>query len=159
MMMLGLMLLRVHMPIGRADVRGRAVKTVYLSFPERLFMQRINVYSIAGVLLLTTVTGMMSTTFEIMVVAIAFGILALPVRCILTTEGVAINNVVFRQWKEFAGFSCERRRIRLEGRDGTRPLMLPLMLGRQQEVMAALRQHLRPTTSSGTSRSLAKQTR
>lgn len=140
--------MRVHMPIGGAQLRGREVKTVSLSFPERLLMQRVNVYAIAAVLLLTTLTGMMSMTYEVMVVMITFGVLCFPVRCIITTEGVAINKVVFRPWGELTSFSTERRRIRLEGREGTRPLMLPLLSGRQQEVLPALRRYLKPAEAA-----------
>src|SRR2546428_1417627 len=129
MAMFGLMLMRVYLPIGGARYSGRLLKTVSLSFAERLHMQRVNTYSIALVLLLTTVTGTLPSGLAIPIVLIATGILLIPVRCTITTEGVGINNVVFRPWNELSGFATERRRIRLVGSEGTRPFMLPLLPG------------------------------
>lgn len=157
MAMLGLMLLRVHMPFGGADVRGRVLKTVSLSFPERLLMQRVNTYSIAAVLLLTTVTGTLPSGLAIPIVLIATGILLLPVRYVVTTEGVGINNVVFRPWNELSGFVTERRRIRLEGRDGNRAFNLTLLSENQQAVLPTLRRFLKPAAVSGEAQSFAQQ--
>jgi hypothetical protein len=132
--MLALMLMRVVVPVG-AKGGGRPVKILSLSFVERALMQRINIYALGFVLLLMAVTGLISPILELLVIIIAFGILVVPVRCVFTTEGVGINNVVFRPWKEFSGFTAERRRIRLTGREGTRDLFLPLLPGRQQEAL------------------------
>src|SRR2546422_2647265 len=136
--MLAIMLMRVYLPIGGARQRGKPLKTVSLSFSERLHMQRVNAYAIGLVLLLTTATGTLPSGFAIPIVLIATGILLIPVRCIITTEGVGISNVVFRPWSELSGFATERRRIRLIGSEGTRPFMLPLLPGKQQVVLPVL---------------------
>jgi len=157
MAMLALMLMRVHLPVGGARYSGRPLTTVSLSFSERLHMQRVNTYAIGLVLLLTTVTGTLPSGLAIPIVLIATGILFIPVRCTITTEGVGINNVVFRPWNELSGFATERRRIRLIGREGTRPFMLPLLPGKQQDVLPVLRRYLKPAESptGGTSRVFA----
>lgn len=156
--MLGLMLMRVHMPFGGTRYSGRVLKTINLSFPERLIMQRVNVYSLGGVLLLTVLTGMLATQVELLVVGVALIILFMPVRCVVTSEGVGINNVVFRPWSDFAGFSIERRRVRLEGREGTRPLNLPLLGGNQQAILPTVRRYLKPAVR-GAAKTLAPQAR
>jgi Amt family ammonium transporter len=147
------------MPFGGTKYRGRVLKTVSLSFPERLIMQRVNVYALGGVLLLTVLTGMLATQVELLVVGVAVIILFMPVRCVVTTEGVGMNNVVFRPWEDFAGFSIERRRVRLEGRDGTRALNLPLLGGNQQAILPAVRRYLKPATVSGAARPLVQHAR
>ena len=158
--MLGLMFMRVFLPVG-AKIRGQPLKTVSLSFMERALMQRVNVYALGVVLLLTTVTGVIATTWELSVVMFAFGILLLPVRYVITTEGVAVNNVVFRPWDEFTGYVEGRRGIRLTGQPGTRSLTLSLLPGKQQEVLPTLRRCLKSTSrgSDRASRTLVRQAR
>jgi hypothetical protein len=155
--MLGLMLMRVHLPFGGTRYRGRVLKTVSLSFPERLIMQRVNVYAVGGILLLTTVTGLLSTQIELLVVGVAAIIMFLPVRITMTTEGVGINNVVFRPWTDFRGFAIERRRVQLIGQEGSRALNLPLLGGNQKTVLPTLRRFLKPAAVEGAARVLAAQ--
>ncbi|HWO72970.1 MAG TPA: hypothetical protein VNN21_05375, partial [Dehalococcoidia bacterium] len=142
--MLIITLMRVVLPRG-ARIHGHPLRTVALSFRERVLFQRVNLYAIGFVLLLTAATGLVSTGWELLVVVTASGILLLPVRLVLTTEGVATNNVVFRPWEEFLGFTAERRRIRLHARAGTRDLVLPLLPARQGEALAVIQHFLRPS--------------
>src|SRR6266436_4461291 len=97
-LMLAIMFMRVYMPMG-VKSSGKVEKTAYLSLPERALLQRVNVYSIGVVLLLMTVTGYISGMAELVIVGVALLILALPMRYFLTSEGIGINNVVFRPWK------------------------------------------------------------
>jgi hypothetical protein len=139
--MLALMLMRVYLPIG-AKARGKVTSRVSLSLMERFLLQRVNLYAIGGVLLLMIVTGSMSTAGELLVLLVAQGILMIPVRCVITSEGVGLNNVVFRPWSEFVGFTVAPRRIVLVGREGTRSMSIPLYPRHQQEIIPALRRHL-----------------
>jgi hypothetical protein len=141
-LMLFLMLMRVHLPFG-ARIQGKAVKSVLLSLSERSLLQRRNVYSLGFVLLISALTGMLVGPAEVLVVVVALAIMSLPVRLLLTSEGVALNNVVYRPWNEFSGFSIERRRIVLHGREGLRPFSLPLLGVHQREVLPELRRHLK----------------
>ena len=139
--MLLFMFMRVYTPVG-AKASGRVDKLISLSLPERALLQRVNVYSIGFVLLLMSVTGVMATGVEIAVVFIASMILLLPMRCILTTQGVALNNVIFRPWSDFTMFRVESRRIVLVGKEGMRPLNLPIFAAHQSELIPVLRRHL-----------------
>ena len=159
--MLTLMLLRVHLPVGGKRASGRTLKTINLSFSERLFMQRINMYAIGAFLLLTAVTGQLPSIYGFAIIAISQGILLIPIHCALTTEGVAISNVVFRPWDEFTGYSVERRRIRLMGREGVRGMALPVQPRNQQEVLPVLRRRLDevPVRSEGVLHAVAQRAR
>jgi hypothetical protein len=139
--MLFVMLMRVYMPKG-TKVPGKVTHVFRLSLIERFLLQRVNLYAIGSVLFLMTVTGSISTAVEILVLLAAQILMALPVRLVLTSEGVALNNVVFRPWSDFASFSVAARRISLVGREGTRPLNVPLLADHQKEVITALRRHL-----------------
>jgi hypothetical protein len=154
--MLMVMLMRVYLPLG-VKVGGKVTQTIGLSLPEKALMQRMNVYAIGGVLLLTAVTGMLPTAIELIVVAVALGILMMPARILMTSEGIALNNVVYRPWNEFASFSCGPRRITLNGRDGARPLHLNLLPDHQKQALPVLRRHLSEAKASQAIRAKARE--
>ena len=145
-LMLIVMLMRVYLPRG-ARTTGKVVRVVQLALVERFLLQRVNLYAIGSVLLLMTVTDTITTGGQILVLLIAQALLLIPVRCKLTSDGVALNNVVFRPWSEFEGFSVASRRIVIVGREGTRPLNLPLLADHQKEVIPILRRHLPEMTA------------
>ena len=68
----------------------------------------------------------------------------LPVRFCLTTEGIALNRVIFRPWQEFAGYTANARQLVLAGRKGNGRLVLPLLADRQPAVLSVLRNYVAP---------------
>lgn len=140
-LMLTVTLMRVYLPIGQKR-SGREVRVVHLTLIERFLLQRVNLYAIGLVLLLMAVTSGLPLAGQLLVLLAAQLILLIPVRCVLTTDGVGLNNVVFRPWSDFAGFSVSPRRVVLAGRDGTKQLNLPILGGNQQDVIRILRRYL-----------------
>jgi hypothetical protein len=139
--MLLIMAMRVYLPIGTRPT-GKVAKTLSLGLQERALMQRANIYSIAVVLLLMSVTGVLPATGEILVVLIALSILAVPVHYVFTAEGIGVNNVLFRAWQDFESFSVTQRKLVLHGRKGARDLHLHLLANHQKEALPVLRRHL-----------------
>jgi hypothetical protein len=139
--MLFVMLMRVFMPLGTKK-SGKVTKVVNLSLPERFALQRINLCAIGAVVLMMILFSDMPTGAVILVLLVAQAIMLIPVRCTLTSEGLGLNNVVFRHWSEFTGYASSTKRIVLLGRDGTRPFNLPLLEDNQKQVLPALRRHL-----------------
>ena len=139
--MLLFMLIRVYVPIG-ARVEGKVQKAVGLSFQEKALMQRTNIYSIGFVLVLATAGGLIANNFEFLVIVFALAIVAMPVRVVLTSQGVAINRTVYRPWSDFTSYTVEKRRIVLNGKTGTRPMSLSVLGRHQSEVIPHLRRHL-----------------
>ena len=86
--MLIVMLLRIAPPIG-VKLAGEPLSKVTLGMRERVRLQRTNVYAIGAVLLIAAVTGDMPTILELVVMVGILAILAIPVRYVLTTRGVA----------------------------------------------------------------------
>jgi len=140
-LMLLVMLMRVYQPLG-TKVAGKVDKIVSLSFPERALLQRVNVYCIGFVLLLMTLTGNISAPAEMLVILAAFSILALPLRFFVTNQGIGLGNVLYRPWSEFSAYRVEGRRIVLLGKEGVRPLSVPLLGDHQRELIPVLRRHL-----------------
>jgi Amt family ammonium transporter len=110
--MLIFMVMRVGLFFG-SKAEGRKVGEIQLSFKERLIYHRTNVYAIGAVLLLMTLAGQVSSPIEMVVIVGTFAIITFPVRYIVTTEGIGLNNVLFRRWSEFRGMSLDKRQVLL----------------------------------------------
>jgi hypothetical protein len=140
-LMLLITLMRVFMPMG-AKKRGKVTDKFSLSLVEKFLFQRTNLYSIGALLALLTVSGTMPGGLQFLVLLVVQAMLLIPVKFVCTTEGVAINNVVFRPWSDFVGYTVGRRRMSLIGREGTRPLNIPILATHQTDVLAALGRRL-----------------
>ena len=141
MIMLIIMLMRIMLPVG-AKTKGKYVAEVRLSFRERLLLQRTNIYAIGIVLLLTTVTGNLSRSWELLVVVVAFLLLMMRVRNHVTSEGIALNNVVYREWSDFTGYEVRRRGIRLLPQEKMRPFDIILIGKHREQALKLVRAHL-----------------
>ena len=113
-LMLCIMAMRVFLPWGAA-LHGKVLRTITLSFRERMLLQRTNLYLISAVVIVTAAAGVLSYGLELVVILAAFAILTIPVRYRITSEGIALNNVVFRPWSDFSGYHDERLAVVLEG--------------------------------------------
>ncbi|HZP58510.1 MAG TPA: hypothetical protein VFC53_13320 [Dehalococcoidia bacterium] len=115
-LMLSMTAMRVFMPIG-AKVEGKPFAEIALTLRERLLLQRTNMYLVGAVILLGALTGMLTGPLETVAVLAMFAILTIPARYRFTSQGVALNNVVFRRWSEFSGYREERARLVLEAKE------------------------------------------
>lgn len=131
-LMLIIMLMRVGVPLG-VRIDGQRIGEVRLSFRERVRLQRTNVYLITLALLLGAVSGWLPPLLELAVIAAVFAILAIPTRYVITSEGLALNQVVFRRWSEFRAVEARRGGLWLLARDGYRDFFLALAPARQFE--------------------------
>jgi len=144
---LAFMLMRVVAPYG-AKVQGKPVREVVLNYRERMTMQRLNLCALAVILLLGVVGRWIQLPYEILAIVAAYGILMVPVRYRLTTEGIALNRVVFRRWSEFGEMEVSPQRIVLRGRPGNGRLTLWLRDAHQRDVLPLLRRYVQSQSSS-----------
>ncbi len=121
--MLAIAAMRVFLPIG-TRIPGRPLGEVTLSWRERLLLQRTNMYLFGAVVLLGAVSGALTGPLELVALLAAFAILTIPARYRFTSEGIALNNVVFRAWSDFSGFREERSALVLEAVEGQREFRL-----------------------------------
>lgn len=150
--MLIIMLMRVAMPVG-APTTGKVVREVRLTLWERVLIQRTNLYAIGFVLVLAAVTGLVGGIWEMVVMGGVLAILTIPMRYRITTDGIAMNNVVFRSWGDFTGVDVKRRHIRLLPKEGQRPFDVRLLGPNQTEVMDVLVSRISPATPKPGTRS------
>jgi hypothetical protein len=146
-LMLGMMLMRVMLPIG-AKVEGREVRQIVLTFRERVLMQRKNVYAIGAVLLLTAAGGLMSPVGELFVILATFGILTIPVRLRVMTSGLAVNNVVYRPMADFDAVEQTTRGLRFVAVSGMRNLDIPLLGAHREEALRVIHLPRAPRAAS-----------
>jgi hypothetical protein len=132
-----LMLVRVHLPSGVA-MRGRRVGEVSLSLWERALYHRAGLYALGIVLLLLSLAGGIGAATISAAALGALAVLMLPVRYRFTSEGVGLNNVLFRSWGEFSGVERHARGLRLLARDGLPSLDLRLLGTHQDEALRLL---------------------
>ncbi len=128
---------RVWLPIGVA-APGRPVLEVPMGWRERWRWHRRNLYALAALALLGALGGWMPVALQGMVIAFALLTLGIPIRYRFTTEGVALNNVLFRRWEEFEGYRMERWGIRMVGREGKGSFCLYLPLGARERARAVV---------------------
>jgi hypothetical protein len=117
--MLIIAVIRVHAPFGQ-QAEGKPLGRITLSLRERALLQRTNMYLIGAVILISVIGGFLGGPLELVAIIATAAVLTIPVRYTLTTQGVAMNNVVFRSWTEFTGYREERTGIVLLGGPGRR---------------------------------------
>jgi hypothetical protein len=140
-LMLLVTLMKVFLPKG-IEVKGKQQFELKLTFIERLVYQRVNLYSLGAVLALMTVTGSIANGFQLLIIVVTEAILTIPVKVTATTQGLAINRVLFREWSEFAGFTTSGRLITLLPKDGSRSFNIPVLAERQDALVDAIGHHL-----------------
>lgn len=154
--------LRVNMPFG-AKVEGKPYGQISLSFRERMLLQRTNLYLIGAVILISTVGGFLGGPLELIAFVALFGVLMIPARYTITSDGIGLNNVVFRSWTDFSGYREERGSVVLEAIEGQRDFRLYVMGAHRDVAVKALSRLLSPSGvkrasggASARSRSTAK---
>src|SRR5205823_189718 len=120
-----IMLMRVALPIG-VRIDGQPIGKITLSLGERIRLQRTNVYAIGAMLLIGAVLRDLPPLLALVAIVGVGAILAIPVRYVLTTDGVALNRGVLRPWSDFERVEVAPGRLTLVGRPGRRPFRLVL---------------------------------
>ncbi len=141
-LMIILMLMQVRVPIGQ-QVTGQVLGEHRLSLRERMLVQRRNLYAMGLILLLGTLGGWVTYPLELVVIAIAFAILLVPARYLFTSEGVALNNVLFRRWADFENYAVQGTRIRLNAPGRFASYSLFVSPSRQPEVLKLLKKYVK----------------
>jgi ammonium transporter len=129
-----LMFLRVGLPFG-VKAEGREIAQVALTFRERLLTHRVNMYALGALLLLSAIGQWFSLPVEIAIILLALGIVNLPMRYYFTAEGIACNNVLFRQWKDFEYVRVHGARLTLMPRGNKSALTLVIRSNRHNDVL------------------------
>jgi hypothetical protein len=141
-----LMLSRVTAPFGQ-KIEGRETDAIVLGFRERMLYHRSGLYAFGVILLLLAVARLLSTPMQLLAVAGCYAVLMVPIRYRFTNEGIGVNGVVFRRWREFASIEEDGRSLTLTGSSGTRAFTLRVSGRHREEALRLLRRFVRGTAS------------
>ncbi len=136
--------MRVNMPFG-AKVEGKLLGQITLGLRERMLLQRTNLYLIGGMILILVVAGVLGGPLELIAFVAVLGLLLVPAKYTITSEGIGLNTVVFRSWTDFSGYREERGSIVLEGAEGQRNFRLHVTGANRGAAMKALSRLLAPS--------------
>ena len=123
MSMFVIAVMRIYLPIG-VQTSGKPLATISLALSERFQFHRLNLYLIGGVLLIGTLGEFVTGALLFVSILGCFALLTAPVRYAFTEAGIAVNNVVFREWSDFTGVRELRAHVVLVGVEGQRDLRL-----------------------------------
>jgi hypothetical protein len=146
--MLIVMLVRVAAPLG-VRIEGQPIGRISLGWSERVRLQRTNVYAIAAVLLLASVTNSLPLIGVLAVMVGILAILAIPTRYVLTTQGISMNRTVFRPWTDFRSFETDANGIQLLPKPGVRGFRLVMSPSKSQEAARTLQRFLTAVPRDG----------
>jgi uncharacterized membrane protein len=136
-LMLAIAAMRVYLPVG-AKIEGKPLGVITLSFRERLLVQRTNLYLIGIVILMGALSGFLTGPLELVAILATIAVLTIPVRYRVTSQGVALNNVVFRSWTDFRGYREERASVVLDAVEGQRNFRMHLLGANRDVAVKAL---------------------
>jgi hypothetical protein len=140
-LMLAIAAMRVYLPSG-AKVEGKPLGVITLSFRERLLVQRTNLYLIGIVVLIGVLGGFLTGPLEMVALLATFAVLLIPVRYRITSQGIALNNVVFRSWTDFRGYREERGSVVLDAVEGQRKFRIHVLGAHRDAALKATGQFL-----------------
>lgn len=135
-----MLFLRWALPWGPAP-QGELLAQASLPLRARARVQRANVYSAAGLMLLGAIGGWLSTGAELALIAAIALALFIPVRYTLTDQEVALGRTAPRRWSAFRDVEVLRNRAILRGVDGESDMSIWLASGEDEERLIALLRH------------------
>lgn len=124
---------------------GEPLTRLPLPLRARVRAQRLNVYSVAAVMLLGAIGGWLSTGAELALVAAMTVALFIPIRYTLTDEEIALGRTAPHRWSAFSDVEVLRGRAVLRGADGAvdLPVWLPGAVADDERIVTLLRQRVR----------------
>ncbi len=143
-----LLVFRYHMPIAKRP-QGHPLRTINVSMPARVRLQRPNVYGVGALMALGAIGGWLPFGALLLLALGVMGVLLLPLSYQLTDVEIALGRSRPRAWSEFQSIEQEPRRLVLKSDDG-RTFTVWLPGGTTDAaILADVRQLVRPAAGSG----------
>ncbi len=133
---------------------GEPLTKLPLPFRSRVRAQRLNVYSVAAVMMLGAIGGWLSTGAEIALLVAVTIALFIPIRYTLTDEEITLGRTAPHRWSAFSDVEVLRGRAVLRGADGEAdlPVWLPGAQTDDERIVSLLRQRVRLAARERTGR-------
>ena len=124
--------------IRPARLEGTLVGEVSLSFRERVQYHRGALYSLGALMFLGALTGNLTAPIELVVTALIYGLLRVPIRYRFTTQGLGLGRLLYRPYTEFAGYRATKKGIAVVGKAGNGAFWIRATGDRQDEAVRLL---------------------
>jgi hypothetical protein len=116
-----LMVARIYLPwVTRS--KDTVLLSYVIPFRLRVRLQRANIYSLMGVLVLGSVGHWITPLSLLMALACMAAILAVPARYAITKNGITLGRSTTYHWSEFSAMEQRPGRVHLIGKDDWRPV-------------------------------------
>jgi hypothetical protein len=142
-----LMVARIYLPwIAKPD--EPILMSYVIPFRLRTRLQRANIYSLAGLLLLGTIGQWINPLSLLLTIACTMLILAVPVRYSITKSGIILGRTPICRWEEFSSLEQRSAHVHLNGTGDWRPLNVWLPRPPEDAEVIALMRRFLPSTSA-----------
>ena len=101
------MLARVR-PYSKIPKPGKIISVLPLNLFSKIWLNRFNLGALMTGLALTYLMGWLPLNVLLMVVAFSLVILLMPMKLTVTSQGFALGEAFFREWKEFSGYKLTK---------------------------------------------------
>jgi hypothetical protein len=93
---------------------GKTLSVIPLTILSKIWINRFSLGALATGLILTSVLGWLPISMLFMVLAFTLVLLLMPMKLTLTSQGMALGETSFRQWKDFSGVKASKMRLELQ---------------------------------------------
>lgn len=129
-------------PISKAFLPGKTLKVVPLSILSRIWIHRFGLSALITGLVLSYLAGWLPVNLIGMIAAFALVIVLLPMRLILTSQGLGIGDSMYMPWNRFSGLKINKLSVELENASFLQRIVLFLRSQEKQEVLKLIENHI-----------------
>jgi hypothetical protein len=101
-------------PISKAAMPGKTLKVMPLSILSKIWVHRFGLGALITGLALCYLTGWLPTNMIAMVAAFGLVIVLLPMKLVLTSQGLGIGDGIYTPWRQFSNLKVRKTNIELK---------------------------------------------
>jgi hypothetical protein len=135
-------------PLIGLNMPGKTLKTIPLGLMPKLQMHRSSLLALLTGCIFGVAAGWLPLNIAEMIGAFTFVIFIMPMRYTLTTKGIGVGNVVFRQWSEFSGFNVKKSSLELASPDSRGRITLFVKPAEMDNVLKYVQRHIKVQSSN-----------
>jgi hypothetical protein len=129
-------------PISKSALPGKTLKVVSMSIVSRIWVHRFGLVALITGLALSYLAGWLPGNLVAMIAAFALVIVLLPMKLILTSQGLGIGDATYRSWKDFSSLKVKKASIELGNSSVFVRTVLFLRPADKQQVIKLLENHI-----------------
>jgi len=141
-------LLATARPRIKSPLPGKPLQTLPVGLLPKLAIYRSTLLALLTGCVLLVLLGWLSPNLALIVAAIAFMVLILPMQYTLTTQGVGVGDGIFRPWSDFSGFKAKKSSLELVSSSKFGRLTLFVKPAEMDNVLKYAQRHIKVKSSN-----------